>query len=246
MTRSAVTDAGVAEVRSTVYAILSTLLAADEAGVDAVRGQLLPSVDRGGGGPAALREVAERLAAALGRHDTSELLRSHRSLFPPVESRDLPAYESAYCGSDIFRQAQQMADIAGFYRAHGLAVGGSRRERPDHVAVELEFMALLAAKEADATLHLGLEHVEMCRHAQTLFLGEHLGRWAPIFAGRLAARADRGPYKEVAEALEMWIAAELQAYDTVPAPLEAPAGPSRETVGLLDDGCAIGAEGAEG
>jgi len=163
--------AGQATARSAVYATLSAVLAGDEAGIDAVRLHAVQSLEGEGRDSGAVRRVRAQLSAVLGRRSNAELLRSQRSLLPPVESADLPAYESAYCGSDIFRQAQQMADIAGVYRAHGLTVGGARRERPDHVAVELEFMAFLTAKEADALLHLGPDQVRMCREGQALFLG---------------------------------------------------------------------------
>lgn len=207
-----------AEARGAVYAALSVMLAGDAADLDTVREKLLPSLPPDGAGSGSVRHAARQLSETLADGSTADLLRQRRALLPPVESRDLPAYESAYCGSDLFRQAQQMADIAGFYRAHGLAVGASRRERPDHVAVELEFMALLAAKEADALRHLGPEQVEMCRHAQALFVGEHLGRWAPLFAGRLGQRAGTGPIQPVAALLGAWIAAEV-------AELDVPAGP---------------------
>lgn len=228
--------AGRATARSAVYAALSALLAADEVGLDAVHTRLLPSLE--GSAPGPVQQAAAQLSAALGRASTAELLRSHRALLPPVESLDLPAYESAYCGTDIFRQAQQMADIAGFYRAHGLVVGGSRRERPDHVSVELEFMAFLTAKEADALLHLGPDQVQMCQRAQALFLGEHLGRWAPDFARRMAERADNGPYLSVADALDAWIAAELRERGIAVRPLGRPL-ESLPMVAAVSDGCAL-------
>lgn len=231
-----------AGARSAVHAGLSVLLAADEAGLDAVRERLLPFLANEDAGLRSVRRATNQLRAALGRRSSADLLRRHRALLPPVESLDLPAYESAYCGSDIFRQAQVMADIAGFYRAHGLVVGGSRRERPDHVAVELEFMALLTAKEADALRHLGPDQVAMCREAQALFLGEHLGRWAPLFARRLAERADGGPYLSVAELLTDWIAAELEEHG-VPARPPAPMGELLPIVESAGGGCGIDAEG---
>ena len=215
--------AGRATARSAVYAALSALLAADEAGLTAVRSRLLPVLAEAGSSSEAVERAAATLMAALGQSADAELLRSQRSLLPPVESTELPACESVYWGSDIFRQAQQMADIAGFYRAQGLVVGGARRERPDHISVELEFMAFLTTKEADALLHLGPDQVQMSRHAQALFLAEHLGRWTPIFSRRLAGRAADGPFRLVAETLEAWIAAELAEHAVTALPPEAPA-----------------------
>lgn len=217
--------AGRATARSAVYAALSALLAADEAGVEALRSRVLPSLAGAGSGSEAVERTTATLEAVLSQNDTAELLRSHRGLLPPVESAQLPACESVYSGSDIFRQAQHMADIAGFYRAHGLVVGGSRRERPDHISVELEFMALLAAKEADALLNLGPDQIQMSRHAQALFLADHLGRWSPVFARRLAEQATGGPFQSVAEALAGWIASELSEHGVTALPPDPPPDP---------------------
>jgi TorA maturation chaperone TorD len=69
----------------------------------------------------------------------------------------------------------EMADIAGFYRAFGVDFSG---DRPDHISLELEFMRLLAAKEAKALLDRDGEKGEICVSAEKSFLSSHAGRWA--------------------------------------------------------------------
>ncbi|MEK7326009.1 MAG: molecular chaperone TorD family protein, partial [Chloroflexota bacterium] len=92
-----------------------------------------------------------------------------------------------------YRQSQEMADIAGFYRAFGFNIGGKVRERPDHISAELEFMHVLALKEAYAAERDVLEHVEICIDAQRKFLQEHLGKWVGLLAESLARSAGEGP-----------------------------------------------------
>jgi TorA maturation chaperone TorD len=90
-------------------------------------------------------------------------------------------YETEYGLPHEFRQSQEMADLNGFYQAFGFTNGGIVRERSDHLAVELEFMHILALKEASAANQGLLEQVEICRQAQGKFLQEHLGRWIDWF-----------------------------------------------------------------
>jgi len=241
-TRTPTPQAADRVARSVVYAGLSAMLAADVTGIEAAGVQLRSVAASPEAGDAA-RSAAERLDGVLRSHTAADLLRDRRALLPPVESRDLPAYESAYGGGDLFRQAQQMADVAGCYRAHGLSVGGAERERPDHIAVELEFMACLTAKEADALVHLGPTQVELCRESAALFLTEHLGRWGPTFAARLAERSADGLCREVADVLAGWIASELAERGVTARPI----GPSSEPLPMIDavdEGCGIATEGS--
>lgn len=109
----------------------------------------------------------------------ADLQAAHRYAFGAAGSL---GYETEYGLPHEYRQSQEMADIAGFYRAFGFQMGGQRRERSDHIAVELEFMHIMALKEAYA-LETGIpEHVEICVAAQGKFLQDHLGRWIGLFA----------------------------------------------------------------
>lgn len=113
---------------------------------------------------------------------------AHRQAFGLTGSL---CYETEYGLPNEFRQSQELADISGFYRAFGFQVGGSRRERPDHLAMELEFMHLLALKEAHATSLGNREHAAITQEAQRGFLQDHLGRWVMLFSASLAsARAE--------------------------------------------------------
>jgi DMSO reductase family type II enzyme chaperone len=88
--------------------------------------------------------------------------------------------------ADPLFQPHRLADLAAFYRAFGLEVSEISDERQDHLSVELEYMGVLTAQEAN---HLGAaggsDALLVCRQAQQSFLREHLGRWAPAFARRL-------------------------------------------------------------
>ncbi|HJW89017.1 MAG TPA: molecular chaperone TorD family protein [Anaerolineales bacterium] len=112
-----------------------------------------------------------------------ELQAAHRLIFGLTGSL---CYETEIGLPHEFRQSQELADIAGFYRAFGFQVGGNVRERPDHLAVELEFMYVLALKEAYALSNERAEQAQVCQEAQAKFLEDHLGKWVGLFADSLA------------------------------------------------------------
>ncbi|MCP4203760.1 MAG: molecular chaperone TorD family protein, partial [bacterium] len=76
------------------------------------------------------------------------LVTEHQNVFGLLLGKTAPPNETEYCHSrDSFYRAGELADIAGFYRAFGLERDAVRRERADHLSLELEFMAHLIAKE---------------------------------------------------------------------------------------------------
>jgi len=124
-----------------------------------------------------------------------------------------------------FRQSQELADIAGFYRAFGLQTGAAVRERPDHLATELEFMYWLMLKEAYAASNSMPEQAEICIDAQRKFLQDHLARWIGPFCRSLERSIDerlgedwlRSPYVKLAHLAEAFISAEAARLGIVPA-----------------------------
>src|SRR5262249_2722650 len=108
--------------------------------------------------------------------------------------------------ADPLFQPHRLADLAAFYRAFGLETADGAAERPDHLGMELEFMSVLAAKEAYALEHqFDDEQSALCRKAQRQFTGEHLGRWSPAFARRLARTATDDALTTLAEFLRDFI-----------------------------------------
>jgi TorA maturation chaperone TorD len=132
---------------------------------------------------------------------------------------DFPPYETSYGTSHVFMQTNAMADIAGFYRAFGVLAGNE--ERLDHLAVELEFMQFLAAKEEHALRFAGPEQVEVVRGAQRTFLRDHLGRWTGAFAARLKQHGPSPFYRRLAEAIAEFVAGDCRALDVEPPPVSA-------------------------
>lgn len=216
MTTSAnVEDRVEATGRFTVYSLLAVGFAfptGDQ--FSKIEASLLPaasSLDVTPDVNAAIRHVADAFA-----NDVSSARAGHILLFPPISSQDAPGYETGYRGEGVFQQSALLADVAGFYRAHGLRAGGSEKERVDHIVVELEFMAVLARKELLAIREGSSERAEICRETAASFLRDHLGCWAPAFGTRTGAISANPWYAALGDLLATWIKADMAAFDVLP------------------------------
>lgn len=119
--------------------------------------------------------------------------------------------------ADPLFQPHRLADLAAFYRAFGLEIAEDAGERHDHLCLELEFMCVLAAKEAYALEHqLGDERGAQCRDAQKNFLREHLGRWVPAFARRLGATTMEPSLQSLAQFTRLFVEAECVRFAVTP------------------------------
>ncbi len=140
-------------------------------------------------------------------------------VFTHSSSRDCPPLETSYTAHDVFQQTQQLADLAGFYQAFGVVVAPAM-ERVDHISTELEFASFLASKQGYAAEHLSASRVRQCRHAERLFLRDHLGCWAGAFGRRVAAVDPDGWFGRAGRLLDAWITAECAALRVTPAELQ--------------------------
>lgn len=201
-------DLVLATGRLTLYSLLAAgLMFPTETRMGTMRSTLLPAVSQLELG-ADLDPAVESLAGSLpGSVDAMRVF--YMELFPPIASQDAPGYETGYRGEGVFQQSAILADIAGFYRAHGLRAGGSERERLDHISVEMEFMAVVAKKEVLALQAGNEENVAICRETAAGFLGEHLGCWARSFGLRASAVSSSGWYTALGELLTVWVETDL-------------------------------------
>ena len=111
----------------------------------------------------------------------------------------VPIYETEYAMDTIFAKTKELADLNGFYGAFGLQLGkDSNRERPDHVSIEMEFMASLLIKEAYARNEGWDDKVNVCLDARKKFLKDHIGRWGPTFCTVIKHKTDIEFYKVLA------------------------------------------------
>ncbi len=132
----------------------------------------------------------------------AELRREYCRLFLIPGAPCLP-YGSLYL--DHVVMGPSTLDVVHRYREEGLRLGEVWREPPDHIAVELSFMAVLSAR-LDQDGRTG--ETTRAMRAQAGFLRTHLARWGPLFAQRVARSTPSNLYRLVAGLLPHWLVAD--------------------------------------
>jgi TorA maturation chaperone TorD len=119
-------------------------------------------------------------------------------------------YESEYDPLASARKGHCLADLLGFYEAFGVRPAEWRKEFPDHIAVELEFMSLLLLKAAHAGAEALQEAREVSEESATKFLADHLAAWGRGFADRVEAATEDGFYRFATRLLRGFLLAECR------------------------------------
>jgi TorA maturation chaperone TorD len=184
------------------------------------------------------------LLAELGQTEAAQTADYDR-VFGLVPARECLPYETEYhADAEPFFRAQQLADVAGFYRAFGLEPARGSPERPDHLALELEFVAFVLMKKRLATAgangdNEGSARAVVCAAAEAAFVRDHLTWWVPSFAMGLRRKAGRGFYAALGRVLAALMPIERARFGVSPPrwPLRpAPIAPPEEDVACA--GCA--------
>ncbi len=193
-------------LRSLTYA--SFVAALDYPGED-----LLGAV-RGGDFAAALRQLLDAVDPAIcegvdwsALHDAGAgdetLMVEYTRLF--LAGEDGPA-----CGLDegshLRSSEEAMEETLRFYQYFGLELTGPRKEPPDHLRTELEFLHFLAFQEAQAAATGG--DVEGLQKAQRDFLDRHPVAWVPLMRQRLVEQGAMPFFVEVTGLVDRYLQSE--------------------------------------
>lgn len=103
---------------------------------------------------------------------------------------------------------QALEELLRFYEFFGLSLSEERREQPDHLTTELEFLHFLSFQEAQA----GADEasLEGLRRAQRDFLARHPLAWLPLMRRALATAEPMRFFPELTRLLEHFLQSEFR------------------------------------
>ncbi len=155
-----------------------------------------------------MQALLESLAALDPVGDERPLVNEYNRLF--MVRPQAPPHETVYMDSEGQFRGMLTAELETTYRQVGLTVSPTLNELPDHIAVELEFMAYLCLKESEAQQD-GSSTTDALRWRglQAAFVKGHLARWFPLFARRLKEAQPVGLYAALLPAVYAFLSHEL-------------------------------------
>ena len=107
-------------------------------------------------------------------------------------------FESVYTSEKRLLMQAARNEVLAIYRKAGMTVDDSWSDPEDHIAIELEYMQVMAGKTAQA-LRDGDESLAMrCLEEQRDFLDNHLLSWTPMLTEDMKRFAKTGFYQGLA------------------------------------------------
>ncbi|MBF8261414.1 MAG: putative component of anaerobic dehydrogenase [candidate division NC10 bacterium] len=114
-------------------------------------------------------------------------------------------YESLYRDSTGLVMGPSAGEVLQAYRRAGLAINTAFKDLPDHVAVELEFMAHVCWGEARAISAGDADRVLCLKQQQRSFLDAHLASWLPAMCEKVIRETTSTIYRGFAEIAAIFV-----------------------------------------
>ena len=120
-------------------------------------------------------------------------------------------YESVHMGGDGGTLwGPRTSAVKKFIEQSGFAYDKEYHDLPDHISVELEFMAHLTEQEAEAWETGDQENAVNCLRFQKEFMDRHLGLWVGRFADQVIELGEMPVYPQMAILARDFVDAESQ------------------------------------
>lgn len=104
-------------------------------------------------------------------------------------------FESVYASEKRLLMQDARDEVLALYRAAGLRKQESWKEGEDHVALELEYLQILATRTAEALHANDQDEAYRLVKCQRNFMNDHLGAWAPLLCEQMRRFAQTDFYR---------------------------------------------------
>ena len=111
-------------------------------------------------------------------------------------------YESVYTSERRLLMQDARTEVLALFRANGLEKDSSFKDAEDHIALELEFMQLMALRCAEALRSNDADEALALVRAQAAFLDDHLMAWVPLFTTEMLKFAKTDLYRGLSRVTE--------------------------------------------
>ncbi len=175
----------IVEARKNIYSLLSSLF------LEPPTYSLLQSIlsEYGNRVKGESRETLDQALAdfidACRVTDADTLTREYNNLFVVPVGGYVAPYESVFLDERMLGNKKvsgllmgpSAIDVKKWYRQAGMELSGSVKEMPDHIGIEIRFMAHLCEKELEAETNGDHELIFKIQDTQLGFLETHLTKW---------------------------------------------------------------------
>lgn len=205
------------EARSKTYGLLARIfrVEVDQELLDQLRGMRFPADT----GNEHLDQGARLLCQYLARGWDDTLLDLARDYVRAFIGHGVNGASAAYPYESVYTSEKRLlmqgarADVLRYYRDNLLKKSQDWRDCEDHIALELEFMQVMAARSAkDLKAGREQEALENLR-TQRAFVYEHLINWVPLMTADMRRFAQTAFYHGVSELLLGFIQTERETLD---------------------------------
>lgn len=150
-----------------------------------------------------LADIATKLRNAFEDAKEEQLKVDHAALFVGPFELQAPPYGSVYLEKSGTVIGKTTIAVQHFYEQHGLSL--DIQEPADHIAIEMEFLSFLAAREAEARESGSQEDADVLFEAQARFFDQFM-LWMPDFSSRIEHSAHTEYYRTLGQSLALFYA----------------------------------------
>ena len=119
-------------------------------------------------------------------------------------------HESVQADKDGYLWGERTAAVRDFIERAGVDYSETFNGIPDHISVELEFMAMLTRFEGEEWQAENAERAANCLEYEREFLTVHLGIWCTQFCQQIIEQAEVSFYRQMAGLLRDFVASEVE------------------------------------